>query len=52
MIPERDEINASIDAARRLANVLILLDKVLIGVTEDDELLKDDQMVNRLMEIK
>jgi len=49
---ERDEINPSIDAARRLANILDTTVGYLIGETEDDELLKDDQMVNRLKEIK
>jgi len=49
---ERDEINPSIDAAKRLAAILNTSVGYLLGETEDDQLLKDPKMIQRLKEIR
>jgi len=49
---ERDEINPSIDAAKRLAAILNTSVGYLLGETEDDQLLKDPTMIQRLKEIR
>jgi len=49
---ERDEMNPSIDTAKRLAELLNTTVGYLLGETEDDQLLKDPKMIERLKEIK
>ena len=49
---ERDEITPSIEAAKKLATLLDTTVGYLLGETEDDELLKDPQMMRRLKELK
>ena len=49
---ERDEMNPSIDTAKRLANLLDTSVGYLLGETEDDQLLKDPKMIERLKDIK
>ena len=49
---ERDEINPSIDAAKRIARILNTSVGYLLGETEDDQLLKDSKMIQRLKEIR
>lgn len=48
---ERDEMTPSIETAKRLAGFLNSTVGYLLGETEDDNLLKDPKMVNRLKEI-
>lgn len=49
---ERDEINPSIEAAKKLANLLNTSVGYLLGETEDDQLLKDPKMIQRLRELQ
>ena len=42
---ERDEMNQSIDTAKRLADLLNTTVGYLLGETEDDRLLKDPKMM-------
>lgn len=49
---ERDEINPSIEAAKKLANLLDTTVGYLLGETEADDLLKDPQMMRRLKELR
>lgn len=49
---ERDEMNPSIDTAKKLAELLNTSVGYLLGETEDDQLLKDPQMIQRLRDIK
>ncbi len=49
---ERDEMNPSIDTAKKLADLLDTTVGYLLGETEDDQLLKDPQMIRRLKDIK
>src|SRR5690554_1279164 len=49
---ERDDMVPSIEAAKKLANLLGTTVGYLLGETEDDELLKDPKIVHRLQEIK
>lgn len=49
---ERDEMNPSIDTAKKLADLLNTTVGYLIGESEDDELLKDPKMIERLNDIK
>ena len=49
---ERDEINPSIDGAKRLAALLNTSVGYLLGETEDDQLLKDHKMIQRLKDIR
>ncbi len=49
---ERDEMTPSIDTAKKLAALLSTTVGYLLGETEDDELLKDPQIVQRLKDIQ
>ena len=49
---ERDEMTPSIETAKRLANFLDTTVGYLLGETEDDNLLKDQDMMTRLKDIK
>ena len=49
---ERDEMNPSIDTAKKLADLLDTTVGYLIGESEDDQLLKDPKMIERLNDIK
>lgn len=49
---ERDEMNPSIDTAKKIANLLDTTVGYLLGETEDDQLLKDPNMMQRLKDIK
>lgn len=49
---ERDEMNPSIDTAKKLADLLETTVGYLLGETEDDQLLKDPKMIERLKDIK
>lgn len=49
---ERDEMNPSIDTAKKLADLLGTTVGYLLGETEDDQLLKDPKMIERLKDIK
>lgn len=49
---ERDEMTPSIETAKKLANLLNTTVGYLLGETEDDNLLKDPKMMNRLKELK
>ncbi|TRX46291.1 helix-turn-helix transcriptional regulator [Fulvivirga sp. M361] len=48
---ERDEINPSIEAAKKLAALLGTSVGYLLGETEEDDLLKDPAMIQRLKDI-
>lgn len=48
---ERDEMNPSIDTAKKLADFLDTTVGYLLGETEDDQLLKDPKMIERLKDI-
>ncbi|MEM6526586.1 MAG: helix-turn-helix transcriptional regulator [Bacteroidota bacterium] len=48
---ERDEINPSIEAAKKLAVLLDTSVGYLLGETEEDDLLKDPAMIQRLKDI-
>ena len=48
---ERDEINPSIEAAKKLATLLDTSVGYLLGETEEDDLLKDPAMIQRLKDI-
>ncbi len=49
---ERDEMIPSIDTAKKLASVLDTTIAYLLGETEDDNLLKDHDMITRLRAVK
>lgn len=49
---ERDEMNPSIDTAKKLADLLSTTVGYLLGETEDDQLLKDPKMMERLKDIR
>lgn len=49
---ERDEMTPSIETAKKLANFLDTTVGYLLGETEDDNLLKDQDMITRLKEVK
>jgi transcriptional regulator with XRE-family HTH domain len=49
---ERDEMTPSIDTAKKLAALLGTTVGYLLGETEDDQLLKDPKMLQRLKDIK
>lgn len=49
---ERDEMTPSIETAKKLADVLNTTVGYLLGETEDDQLLKDPKMMERLREMK
>ncbi len=49
---ERDEMTPSIEAAKKLAALLGSTVGYLLGETEDDDLLKDPQMMKRLKELR
>lgn len=49
---ERDEMTPSIDTAKKLAQLLDTTVGYLLGETEDDQLLKDPKMIQRLKDIK
>ncbi len=49
---ERDEMTPSIDTAKKLASFLDTSVGYLLGETEDDQLLKDPEMINRLKTIQ
>lgn len=48
---ERDEMTPSIEAAKKLANILDTTVGYLLGETEDSELFKDKKMLQRLEDI-
>ncbi len=48
---ERDDVKPSIDAAKRIANVLETTIAYLLGEVESDELFKDPVMLQRLKDI-
>ena len=48
---ERDEMIPSIEAAKKLANILDTTVGYLLGETEQDNLFKDPKMLNRLQDI-
>lgn len=48
---ERDEMTPSIDTAKKLATLLNTSVGYLLGETENDNLLKDPKMIQRLEEI-
>ncbi|MCF6353112.1 MAG: helix-turn-helix domain-containing protein [Cyclobacteriaceae bacterium] len=49
---ERDEMASSIETAKKLASLLDTSVDYLLGETEDDELLKNKEMIRRLDDIK
>ena len=49
---ERDEMTPSIDTAKRLASFLNTTVGYLLGETDDDQLLKDPELVKRLKTIQ
>lgn len=49
---ERDEMTPSIETAKKLAALMDTTVGYLLGETEDDELLKDPRMLNRLREVR
>lgn len=49
---ERDEMTPSIDAARKLAKILNTTVGYLLGETEQEDILKDPDMLKRLNEIE
>lgn len=49
---ERDEMTPSIETAKKLADLLDTTVGYLLGETDDDQLLKDPRMVQRLIDIK
>ncbi|CAG5081292.1 hypothetical protein CRYO30217_01584 [Parvicella tangerina] len=49
---ERDEMTPGIDTAKKIADLLNTSVGYLIGETEDDNLLKDPKMMQRLKDIK
>jgi transcriptional regulator with XRE-family HTH domain len=49
---ERDEMTPSIEAARKLAGILNTTVGYLLGETEQENLLKDPDMVKRLNDIE
>ena len=49
---ERDEMTPSIDTAKKLAGLLNTSVGYLLGETEDDDLLKDKEMMRRLKDIR
>lgn len=49
---ERDEMTTSIDSAKKLSDFLNTTVGYLLGETEDDNLLKDQDMITRLKEVK
>ena len=48
---ERDDVNPSIDAVKRLAELLDTTVAYLVGETDTNELLKDADMLRRLKDI-
>lgn len=48
---ERDEVNPTVDAVRKLANALDTTLGYLLGESEDKEMLKDPIMMGRLNDI-
>ena len=48
---ERDDVKPSIDAVKRLAEVLNTTVSYLLGEAENDELFKDPEMLRRLKDI-
>lgn len=48
---ERDDVKPSIDAVKRLAEVLNTTIAYLLGEAENDELFKDPEMLRRLKDI-
>jgi len=48
---ERDEMTPSIEAAKKLANILDTAVAYLLGENEDSELFKDKKMLQRLQDI-
>jgi len=48
---DRDEMTPSIEAAKKLANILDTTVGYLLGETEDSELFKDKKMLQRLQDI-
>ena len=48
---ERDEMIPSIEAAKKLANILDTTVGYLLGENEDSELFKDKKMLQRLQDI-
>jgi transcriptional regulator with XRE-family HTH domain len=48
---ERDEMNPSIEAAKKLANILDTTVGYLLGENEDADLFKDKKMLQRLKDI-
>lgn len=48
---ERDEMTPSIETAKKLSNLLNTTVGYLLGESEDDQLLKDPKMINRLKDI-
>jgi len=48
---ERDEMTPSIEAAKKLANILDTTVGYLLGENEDSELFKDKKMLQRLQDI-
>lgn len=49
---ERDEMTPSIETAKKLAGFLNTSVGYLLGETEDDELLKDPRMLERLKDVQ
>ncbi len=49
---ERDEMTPSIEMAKKLASLLQTSVGYLLGETEEDDLLKDPQMIRRLKELR
>ena len=49
---ERDEMTPSIETAKKLAALLSTSVGYLLGETEEDDLLKDPQMMRRLKELR
>jgi transcriptional regulator with XRE-family HTH domain len=48
---ERDEMTPSIELAKKIASILNTKVGYLLGETEDDQLLKDPRMLQRLKEL-
>jgi len=48
---ERDDVKPSIDVAKKLADLLNTTVAYLVGETQDNELLKDTDMLKRLKDI-
>jgi transcriptional regulator with XRE-family HTH domain len=49
---ERNEMTPTIDTAKKMANILNTTVTYLLGESDEDEMLKDPNMIRRLKELK